>query len=526
MKIVIKNIIIEIRKMSKNKYLGKDLTKKELSIGINKKNIKDKEKKFTNDINKTSEENKIKITRKSKIKLDDKKNEEKEKDMKIIEEQNIEYNNKNSDLDFNNNIEYEDNNENNKIKEDNSLIYEQRIKELENTINKMNLEFCEEMKKHNDEINKKDICIKKLVNSNNNLKKSLENLTQRLDKIIINTNIPKPKISNKIINEKQEDLQHKLDLKEKELKNQQQLIKILTKDNEHIRKILKDFDLNNINNNDVDLTNKIHAQYHEIQKLQKEIKELKEKNASLSKQKKEEKKSIINTETPNKFNLKFFNNKNKKNYLNSRRNPGIISHKLLSSKSQNDLNVKKKIFYGLNSNEDTFDPESIFTIEEIGILKSNFYDDQRYEKFLNKISILHKATVSKEKEMNMKIKLFENQLKQKENEIKSLKEKSKEKDNKITELNVKNKELKKVQDDLILKLNYLANELNQSEEKNKQILKQNEKFKNSIFNIDGIIEANSTDGNTIPLLMEVRKDSITIEKTKENKEEVKETEKK
>ena len=117
-------------------------------------------------------------------------------------------------------------------------------------------------------------------------------------------------------------------------------------------------------------------------------------------------------------------------------------------------------------------------------------------------------------------------LKQKENEIKSLKEKSKEKDNKITELNVKNKELKKVQDDLILKLNYLANELNQSEEKNKQILKQNEKFKNSIFNIDGIIEANSTDGNTIPLLMEVRKDSITIEKTKENKEEVKETEKK
>ena len=512
--------------MSKNKYLGKDLTKKELSIGINKKNIKDKEKKFTNDINKTSEENKIKITRKSKIKLDDKKNEEKEKDMKIIEEQNIEYNNKNSDLDFNNNIDNEENNENIKIKEDNSLIYEQRIKELENTINKMNLEFCEEMKKHNDEINKKDICIKKLVNSNNNLKKSLENLTQRLDKIIINTNIPKPKINNKIINEKQEDLQHKLDLKEKELKNQQQLIKILTKDNEHIRKILKDFDLNNINNNDVDLTNKIHAQYHEIQKLQKEIKELKEKNASLSKQKKEEKKSIINTETPNKFNLKFFNNKNKKNYLNSRRNPGIISNKLLSSKSQNDLNVKKKIFYGLNSNEETFDPESIFTIEEIGILKSNFYDDQRYEKFLNKISILHKATVSKEKEMNMKIKLFENQLKQKENEIKSLKEKSKEKDNKITELNVKNKELKKVQDDLILKLNYLANELNQSEEKNKQILKQNEKFKNSIFNIDGIIEANSTDGNTIPLLMEVRKDSITIEKTKENKEEVKETEKK
>ena len=513
--------------MSRNKYLGKDLTKNELNIGINNKNIKSKETIFTSDINKTSEDNTIKITKKSKIKLDDEKIEEKEKekDMKIIVEQNIEYNNKRNDLDNNNNIENVDNNENHKIKEDNSLIYEKRIKELEDTINKMGQEFSQEVEKHNDEINEKDVCIKKLVNSNNNLKKSLETLSQRLDKIIINTNILKPKINNKIINEKQEDLQHQLDLKEKELKNQQQLIKILTKDNEHMRKILKDFDLNNISNNDVDLTNKIHSQYHEIQRLQKEIKELKVKNASLSKTKKEEKKSIINTEVSNKFNLKFFNFKNKKN-LNSRQIPCITSHKLLSSKSQSDINITNKIFYGINSNEEKFDPESIFSIEEIGILKSNFYGGQRYEKFLNKISILHKATVSKEKEMNMKVKLFENQLKQKENEIKSLKEKSKEKDKKITELNVKNKELKNVQDDLIIKLNYLANELNQSEEKNKQILKQNEKFKNSIFNIDGIIEANSADGNTIPLLMEVRKDSVIIQKTKENKEEVKESEKK
>ena len=140
---------------------------------------------------------------------------------------------------------------------------------------------------------------------------------------------------------------------------------------------------------------------------------------------------------------------------------------------------------------------------------------------MNKIKILHNASVTKEKEMNLKVKLFENQLKQKDKEISTLNEKSKEKENKIIELNVQNKELKKIQDDLILKLNYLANELNQSEEKNKQILKQNEKIKNTIFNIDGILEAKSTDGNSIPLLMEVRKDSITIEKTTEKKEEVK-----
>ena len=98
---------------------------------------------------------------------------------------------------------------------------------------------------------------------------------------------------------------------------------------------------------------------------------------------------------------------------------------------------------------------------------------------MNKIKILHNASVTKEKEMNMKVKLFENQLKQKDKEINTLSEKSKEKENKIIELNVQNKELKKIQDDLILKLNYLANELNQSEEKNKQILKQNEKIKNN-----------------------------------------------
>ena len=73
-----------------------------------------------------------------------------------------------------------------------------------------------------------------LINSNNNLKKSLEVLTQRLDKILINANQQKPKI-NKVINNSQEDLQHQLDIKEKELKNQQQLINILTKDNKNIR---------------------------------------------------------------------------------------------------------------------------------------------------------------------------------------------------------------------------------------------------------------------------------------------------
>ena len=53
------------------------------------------------------------------------------------------------------------------------------------------------------------------------------------------------------------------------------------------------------------------------------------------------------------------------------------------------------------------------------------------------------------------------------------------------------------------------------------ILKKNEQIKNSIFNIDGIIEATSKEGEPIPLLVEVKKDSLTIEKSESKKEEKK-----
>ena len=193
-------------------------------------------------------------------------------------------------------------------------------------------------------------------------------------------------------------------------------------------------------------------------------------------------------------------------------------NKLFTNKSQNDLKVKKKTIYGINAKEE-FNPEDLFTVEEIDILKNSFYDENRYKNFLNKITILQKATVSKEKEMAIKVKLFENQLKEKDKEIKSIKDNSKEKDNKIIELNVQNRELKKIQEDLIIKINDLANELNALEEKNQEILKSNEQIKNSIFNIDGIIEAKSKEGTTIPLLVEVKKDNITIEKTVDKKKE-------
>ena len=500
--------------MSRNNYLGKQIKGIEKSYEINKKYNKDIEIFCLNGNDRCN------ISKKTKVKLTDKKNDGKGKLMKISDEENLEYKSEKFKK-----KENENNKEDNLKKEENNEVYINKIKELEETINKMNSDFSKEIQTHKNEIIEKEKSIKKLINSNNNLKKSLELLTQRLDKILINTTQQKPKL-NKILNDNsQEDLKHQLDIKEKELKNQQRLIKILTKDNKNIRKILSDFGINNENNNsNINMADKIHEQYQEIKKLQKDIIELKEKNNSLSKLKKDEKNINLSTDNTNKFNQKFFINK--KITLNSIQRPRNNIHKFNSNKSQSDLKVKKKIFSGLNPVDQINNPESIFTIEEIDILKNSFYDESKYQKFLNKISILQKATISKEKEMNMKTKIFENQLKQKEKEIKTMNENSIEKDKKITELNLQNKELIKIQDDLVNKIKYLANEFNQLEEKNQMIQKKNEQLKNSIFSIDGIIEATSKEGEPIPLFVEERKDSITIKKKEEKSEKIKDDEKK
>ena len=131
---------------------------------------------------------------------------------------------------------------------------------------------------------------------------------------------------------------------------------------------------------------------------------------------------------------------------------------------------------------------------------------------MNKINILDKASKSKEKEMNMKIKIIENKLKEKEKELLELKRISKEKENKIITLNVQNKELKKDKEDLLNKINFLAHTLNELDYKNQMILKKNEQIKNSIFNIDGIIEAKSKEGMPISLLIEAKNNFGSLEK--------------
>ena len=372
--------------------------------------------------------------------------------------------------------------------------YINKIKELEEKIKIINLQYGNEIKK-------KEKDIKKLVTTNSNLKNSLELLTQRLDKVLINKNIQKIKKPNIITENNKDDLQYQLEIKEKELKNQQQLINILKNDNKNIRNILSTF---GYNENSINLVEKVNQQYKDLLNLQKNFKEYKEKHSSSQ--------ININSKKINSLNEEN-KKKNKKLVLNSLSPTG---HNCNTTKNKNlDINKKKHEYHGISSsfhyNKENNNSESIFTENEKKVIKNFFNDEENYQNFINKISILEKSSIVKEKEMIMKIKLMENKLKEKDKENEDIKKESKEKDNIIIALNVQNKELKKTVNELITKINLLTKTINELEEKNQLILKKNKEFQNTIFNIDGIIEAKSKKGDIIPILKEV---NINIEKTK------------
>ena len=412
--------------------------------------------------------------------------------------------------------------------------YLDKIKELEETIKQINIDHSKDIQKYKEEIEKKEKDIKKLINTNNNLKISLETLTQRLDKILVNSSQQKIKI-NKTINTSQEDLQHQLDIKEKELKNQQQLINILSKDNKNIRNILNNFNNFGINENNLNLKEKIQQQYQEIQNLQKNLKEykLKLEQKQSSTQKNITSKNInFNTDeensSPKKLNYFLHKTKKIKIKLNSISGSSYNIHKKYNNNKSQSVDLKdnqKKMHYrginssfsnNSNSNNNNI-VETMFTTDELNAVKNSFYDEQKYEIFMNKINILDRASKSKEKEMNMKIKLIENKLKEKEKELLEVKKLSREKESKIITLNILNKELKKNKEDLMNKINFLAQTLNELDHKNQMILKKNEQIKNSIFNIDGIIEAKSSEGKSIPLLVEVKDNNNSNNTEQKNK---------
>ena len=489
-----KNNLKQVRENNIKYNVGKDVEiistyskQKNKNDSKKKKSLKGKTRQEFNINFKIKEEDEEK-PEKDKIEEENKEKEEKEKEKEKEEKEKEKLKNENLSNELNNK-------------------YIERIKELEGKIKAINLE-------HTIEIEQKEKDIKRLVTTNTNLKNSLEILTQRLDKVLINKNNQKIKRINQLSeNISEEDLKYQLEIKEKELKNQQQLINILKKDNKNIRNILNNF---GYNENNINLVEKVNQQYKDILSLQKDFKEYKEKHSS----------STINIKSKKIISLKDASTQKKNNIklaINSISPPGF-NYNTTKNKTQNKDNSKiKHEYHGLSSsfnyNKDNVNPESIFTEEEKKVIKEYFPEEEKYNNFINKISILEKSTIVKEKEMTLKIKKIENKLKEKDKEIENIKKESKEKDNTIIALNVQTKELKKTANELICKINLLSKTLSELDQKNQLIMKKNYEIKNTIFSIDGIIEAKSKEGNIIPIIKEANTDSdkSKIEETNHSK---------
>ena len=190
-------------------------------------------------------------------------------------------------MDINNindkNINNNNNNVNNKINDkkkqekEKEKNYKKKIEDLEKKIEEMKDFYCQKISNLNSDIQEKDNNLESLANINKSLRNSLEVLTLRLDKILYNSrnnnslNNKKIQHSNSTIDI---SLQHKLKIKEKEIKNQQKLINILTNDNKNIKSTIEKYNCVDLN---INLNNQLHEKDVEINKLEKKIHDYEQK---------------------------------------------------------------------------------------------------------------------------------------------------------------------------------------------------------------------------------------------------------
>ena len=422
------------------------------------------------------------------------------------------------------------------------------IKDLESQILEIKEFYSKKITNLNLNIKQKDSSIISLTNSNNSLRHALELLTLRVDKILynsknnknLNNNFPHCKSSSDI------SLDHQLKVKEKELNNQQKLINILRNDNKNIKSVVERYNLVDVN---INLSDKLHEKEMEIKNLQKQmhiyelkieehnlcsdkIKNLNEEILSYKKeielQKIDVKKNHKNyNELKNKLDkygipiekLKFFRNQNnmKKSeisrninintFRNSTKNNSIDYFSLKNENKKGnitDRQVPKKIHYynsispikkkEISKNEVKINQEGLINIlssEEIIIIKKLFDDDEeKFSNFIKKINIIEKYISIKEKEMNQNIKLMENKLKKNKILLQEAQNIIKQKTNELLKLNSEIKDLNQVKVLLIQKIKDINNSLNKEKNNNKILKDENEKLKNSVFNIEGIIGSN------------------------------------
>ena len=415
-----------------------------------------------------------------------------------------------------NNINIVNNSEHQKIIEE----YQKIIADLESKLSQNDINYLKEITKLNEEINVKNNNLKTLSKLNENLKLSLKNLTQRLDELIYKFTKDQKKLirnnksnSSDKSNDIEKNFEKQLSLKEKELKNQQNIINILSRDNKKLRhnlEIKNTFEMNRslsdklyLKEQEIINLNKIIKDYeHKYKKhneCQKEIDSLREKLINNQKELSEKKKEIFIshkniTQLQSKFiqsesAINIINNnikeRNKKaqlkiNIINScmtpPRNEVIdIKNKYLLSpitlkRELSDNKNNKSIDYINNFNYNII--FNIFSKEEIDIIKKLYENnDNKYNEFIKKVNILEKYQNSKDKAYLVTIKKLKDKIDDYIYRLSSAESKIKDKDYKIFILTKQIKDLlgkKKEYIDKNKKLILLVEESNKNYEQEKR----------------------------------------------------------
>ena len=415
-----------------------------------------------------------------------------------------------------NNINIVDNSEHQKIIEE----YQKIISDLESKLSQNDINYLKEITKLNEEINVKNNNLKTLSKLNENLKLSLKNLTQRLDELIYKFTKDQKKLirnnrSNSLdkSNDIEKNFEKQLSLKEKELKNQQNIINILSRDNKKLRhnlEIKNTFEMNRslsdklyLKEQEIINLNKIIKDYeHKYKKhneCQKEIDSLREKLINNQKELSEKKKEVFIshkniTQLQSQFiqsesainiinnNIKERNKKAKLkiNIINSCMTPPrneVIDSKnkyILSpitlKRELSDIKNNKSIDYINNFNYNII--FNIFSKEEIDIIKKLYENnDNKYNEFIKKVNILEKYQNSKDKAYLVTIKKLKDKIDDYIYRLSSAESKIKDKDYKIFILTKQIKDLlgkKKEYIDKNKKLILLVEESNKNYEQEKR----------------------------------------------------------
>lgn len=381
----------------------------------------------------------------------------------------------------------------NKLKE-NELQFQNQI-EKSNTICQ---ELNEEIEKLQKDLELRNKNIKLLTETNYKQKSALESVSNQLDQKIERLRLMQTsKKKNETDEEKEKkEIEKKLTLKEQELKNSTALVHILSRDNKKLKELLDTYGEYKKKMQLVDLSHfkddEKNSLMNEINLLKKEIEEHKLCNKKIA---------DLNTNIKHlKSDLKLFKAENtelkKKLNMLSKPNPLLLSNsqslqnikqKSLTYRTKSvdcenkramDKTIKthKSSFIGLNSskemkNNDNY--QKLFTEKEKYKIEKLYENDQEnYEKFIRKVSILEGARLSLLSKHKVEIRILTEKIEDLNEQIEYLNLKNKESESRIKIFQYQVNEYKNVSKIYQKRINEM--QINIEELKNKKNEKQQE----------------------------------------------------